>query len=240
MTYLSQHYGVTLTLDYAITSFKPARWKVHVSRLRRKPLKDHGFVGYSFDHVTLGFGSIAGGLDHVNPVNRLPLEYRIIRRGLTICIGTMVGVDINTLIMEHYIALLQENQAPSVIKPKIGDNVNFKIKSQFMRELREDTFSENKNEDAHNHVDRVLNMGSIPRMTPTQALTAIQTVADHSQKWHDRTSSRNVSSNSNIDGLAAIIRPHLDKECPLNEEVKLLEEVDTLLLSTEVMEPSFV
>ncbi|GJV73308.1 hypothetical protein Tco_1493303 [Tanacetum coccineum] len=91
-------------------------------------------------------------------------------------------------------------------------------------ELREDTFSENKNEDAHDHVDRVLNIGPIPGMTPTQALTAIQTMADQSQKWHDGTSSRNVSS-SNIDGLVAIVRPHLNKECPLNEEVKQLEEV---------------
>ncbi|GKG11095.1 hypothetical protein Tco_0342495 [Tanacetum coccineum] len=84
-------------------------------------------------------------------------------------------------------------------------------------------------------------------MTPTQALAAIQTLADHSQKWHDGTSSKNVSSNSNTDGLAAIISkldnlghdikklkenvhaiqvgcqigegPHLDKEYPLNEEV---------------------
>ncbi|GKG34326.1 hypothetical protein Tco_0437022 [Tanacetum coccineum] len=86
-------------------------------------------------------------------------------------------------------------------------------------------------------------------MTPAQALTAIQTMADHSQKWHNGTSSRNVSSSSsNTDRLAAIISkldnlksdmkklkenvhaiqvrcqicegPHLDKECPLNEEVK--------------------
>nr|GEU92783.1 hypothetical protein [Tanacetum cinerariifolium] len=90
-------------------------------------------------------------------------------------------------------------------------------------------------------------------MTPTQALTAIQTMADHSQKWHDGTSSRNIGSNSNTDGLAAVISkldnlrcdtkklkenvhaiqfgcqiykgPHLDKECPLNEEVKQGEEV---------------
>ncbi|GKD40338.1 hypothetical protein Tco_1260545 [Tanacetum coccineum] len=95
--------------------------------------------------------------------------------------------------------------------------------------------------------------GLIPGMTPTQALTAIQIMADHSQKWHDGTSSRNVSSNSNIDRLAAIVSkldnlgcdikklkenvhaiqvgcqicegPHHDKECPLNEEVKQLEEV---------------
>ncbi|GKB58662.1 F-box domain containing protein [Tanacetum coccineum] len=42
--------------------------------------KDHGFVGYPFDYrVALGFGSIAGGLDHVNPVIRLPLEHGISR-----------------------------------------------------------------------------------------------------------------------------------------------------------------
>ncbi|GKA62843.1 hypothetical protein Tco_0762362 [Tanacetum coccineum] len=95
--------------------------------------------------------------------------------------------------------------------------------------------------------------GPIHEMTPTQDLTAIQTMADHSQKWHDGTSSRNVSSNSNTDVLAAIVSkldnlgrdmkklkenvhaiqvrcqickgPHLDKECPLNEEVKQVEEV---------------
>ncbi|GJW43373.1 hypothetical protein Tco_0072172 [Tanacetum coccineum] len=93
----------------------------------------------------------------------------------------------------------------------------------------------------------------IPGMTLTQALTAIQTMADHSQKWHDGTSSRNISSSSNTDGLAAAISkldnlgrdikklkenvhaiqvgcqiwegPHLDKECPLNEEVKQVDEV---------------
>ncbi|GJW21578.1 hypothetical protein Tco_0032200 [Tanacetum coccineum] len=183
-----------------------------------------------------------------------------------------------------------------------------------MRELMEETFSRNKNVDAHDHVDRVLNIvslfnipgvsqdsvllrvflltltrtakrwvdrltlrvvntwdllkkafiqstmnrqlldsqGPIPGMTPTQALTAIQTMADHTQKWHDRTLSRSLSSSSNTDGLAVIISkldnlgrdmkklkenvhaiqvgckicegPHLDKECPFNEEVKQVEE----------------
>ncbi|GKG20147.1 hypothetical protein Tco_0379948, partial [Tanacetum coccineum] len=114
----------------------------------------------------------------------------------------------------------------------------------------------------------------IPGMTLTQAMTAIQTMADHSQKWHDGTSSRNIISSSNTDGFAAAISkldnlgrdikklkenvhaiqvgcqiwegPHLDKECPLNEEVKQVDEVkygefrDTPLLSTEVTEQSFI
>ncbi|GKF21454.1 hypothetical protein Tco_0070092, partial [Tanacetum coccineum] len=50
-------------------------------------------------------------------------------------------------------------------------------------------------------------------------------MANHSQKWHDYTSSRNISSSSNTDGLAVIVRPYLDKECPLNEEIKQVEEV---------------
>ncbi|GJR68325.1 reverse transcriptase domain-containing protein [Tanacetum coccineum] len=58
--------------------------------------------------------------------------------------GTMAGVDVDTLTMEQYLALSRENQAPGVVKPEIRGNVNFEIKSQFMRELREDSFSGNK------------------------------------------------------------------------------------------------
>ncbi|GKE69386.1 hypothetical protein Tco_1527458, partial [Tanacetum coccineum] len=214
-----------------------------------------------------------------------------------------------------------------------------------MRELREDTFSGNKNKDVHDHIDRVLSIvslfsipevskdvvmlrvfpftligaakrwtakqledihnfkqegdeslyqawewyndllykclthdinihqkvnifykglstenhrsldsqGPIPRMTPAQALTAIQTMADHSQKWHDETMSWSIGSNSNNDGVAEIVSnldnlrrdmnklkenvhaiqvgcqicegPRLEKDCPLSEEIKKVEEV---------------
>ncbi|GJU21699.1 hypothetical protein Tco_1155041 [Tanacetum coccineum] len=61
--------------------------------------------------------------------------------------------------------------------------------------------------------------GPIPGMTPTQALTGIQTMADHPQKWHDGTLSRNISS-SNADGLAAIVSK-LDN---LGRDMKKMEE----------------
>ncbi|GJW74228.1 hypothetical protein Tco_0133598 [Tanacetum coccineum] len=94
--------------------------------------------------------------------------------------------------------------------------------------------------------------GPIPGMRPAEALTAIQTMADHSQKWHDGTTSRNIGSSSSKDGLAALVNkldnlgrdmkklkeivhaiqvgcqicegPYLDKDCPLNEEIKQVEE----------------
>nr|GEX80565.1 hypothetical protein [Tanacetum cinerariifolium] len=65
-----------------------------------------------------------------------------------------------------------------------------------------------------------LGTGPIPRMTPTKALTAIQTLADYSQKWHDGTSSRNMSNSSDIDGLVAVISK-LDN---LERDMKKLRE----------------
>ncbi|GKF81220.1 hypothetical protein Tco_0239822, partial [Tanacetum coccineum] len=47
--------------------------------------------------------------------------------------------------------------------------------------------------------------GPILGLTPTQALTTIQTMADHSQKWHDGSPSRSVCSSSNSKGIVAIV-----------------------------------
>ncbi|GJT53420.1 DNA-binding pseudobarrel domain-containing protein [Tanacetum coccineum] len=71
------------------------------------------------------------------------------------CNHNIAEGEINNLTMEQYLALTRGNQAPGVVKLEIGGNVNFEIKSQFMQELREDTFSRNKNNDAHEHVERI-------------------------------------------------------------------------------------
>ncbi|GJW74362.1 hypothetical protein Tco_0133732 [Tanacetum coccineum] len=77
-------------------------------------------------------------------------------------------------------------------------------------------------------------------------------MADHSQKWHDGSSSKNIEISSNSEGIAAIVNKlenlgrdlkklkenvqaiqvgcqnwggaHLDKDCPLKEEVKSIKE----------------
>ncbi|GJU06917.1 hypothetical protein Tco_1123347 [Tanacetum coccineum] len=246
----------------------------------------------------------------------------------------MAGEIIDNLTMEQYLTLTQGNQVPGVVRPEIRGNVNFEIKSQFMQELRGDAFSGNKNDDAHEHIERVLDIislfnipgefiqrycppskiakqledirnfkqegeetlyqaweryndllykclthdinshqkvnifynglstmnrqlldshGLILGMTPTEGLIAIQTMADHSQKWHDGSPSQSVCRSNNSEGMAAIVskldnlgreikklkenvhaiqvgyqlcgKPHLDKEWPLNEEAKIMEEV---------------
>ncbi|GJT89725.1 hypothetical protein Tco_1078570 [Tanacetum coccineum] len=250
----------------------------------------------------------------------------------------MAGENIDNLTMEQYLMLTRENQAPGVVRPEIRGNVNFEIKCQVMHELREDTFLGNKNDDAHEHIEWVLDIvslfniprvtrdavmlrvflitltraakrsvdrliagtintwdllkkafiqrycppsktakqledicnlkqegedtlyqawkryndllykcpnhdinshqkvnifynglstinrqlqdshGPIPGMTPAEGLTAIQTMADHSQKWHDGSLNQCICSSNNSEGMAVI-------ECPLNEDAKSVKEV---------------
>nr|GEY28089.1 hypothetical protein [Tanacetum cinerariifolium] len=132
-----------------------------------------------------------------------------------------------------------------------------------MRELREDTFSEKKNEDAYDHVDRVLNVVSLFNIHEVSQDAVLLrmfpfTLTGAAKRWVDRLTpgavntwdllknafiQRNISNNSNTDGLAVIVSeldnlghnikklkenvhaiqvgckicegPHLDKECPL-------------------------
>ncbi|GJX52962.1 putative reverse transcriptase domain-containing protein [Tanacetum coccineum] len=141
----------------------------------------------------------------------------------------MAGVDVDTLTMEQYLALSQENQEPGVVKPEIGGNVNFKIKSQFMHKLREDTFSRNKDEDAHDHIDRVLSivgLFNIPRVSKDVVMLRVFpfTLTRSAKRWVDR-----LAQELSILGISSkrplSKGPHLDKDYPFNEEVKQVKEV---------------
>ncbi|GJV89096.1 hypothetical protein Tco_1533034 [Tanacetum coccineum] len=49
----------------------------------------------------------------------------------------------------------------SVVKPKIGNDVEFEINNNFMRELRRKLFKGTDDEDAHEHVQRVLEIADL-------------------------------------------------------------------------------
>ncbi|GJU93655.1 hypothetical protein Tco_1318411 [Tanacetum coccineum] len=145
--------------------------------------------------------------------------------------------------------------------------------TQFMLEFREDTFSKNKNKDAHDHVDRVLNIVSLFNILKVSQDTVLQrvfpfTLTGSAKKWVDRLTTgavniwdllikafiqRNISNSSDTDRLTPVISkldnlgrdrkklkenvhaiqvgcqicegPHLVNKCPLNEEVKQVDEV---------------
>ncbi|GJX99004.1 hypothetical protein Tco_0356023, partial [Tanacetum coccineum] len=65
-------------------------------------------------------------------------------------------VDISALTMEQYIALIPDDIKPGIVNPKIGDDVEFEINANFMRELRRKLFAGTDDEDAYEHVRTVL------------------------------------------------------------------------------------
>ncbi|GJS21089.1 hypothetical protein Tco_0449721 [Tanacetum coccineum] len=107
--------------------------------------------------------------------------------------------EIDNFTMEQYLALTRGNQAPGVVKPEIGGNVNFEIKSQFMREFREDTFFGNKNGDVHEHVERVLDivgLFNIPGVSHDAVMLRVFpiTLTGAAKRWVDRLPLGTVNS----------------------------------------------
>ncbi|GJV02191.1 hypothetical protein Tco_1335760 [Tanacetum coccineum] len=128
----------------------------------------------------------------------------------------MGDADINTLTMEQYVVLTRGYQAPGMVKPKIEGNVNFDIK-------------------------RVTHDAVMLHVFPITLIRAAK-----------RSTSRRVSNDSSV-GIATIINKldslgrdikklkenvhaiqvgcencggaHLNKEYPLNEEVKSVKKV---------------
>ncbi|GKB67347.1 hypothetical protein Tco_0928759 [Tanacetum coccineum] len=114
--------------------------------------------------------------------------------------GTMAGVDINTLTMEQYLALSRENQSPSV------------------------TFSGNKNEDAHDHVDRVLNIVSlfnIPRVSQDAVLLCVFpfTLTGSAKRWVDRLTPGAVNT------WDLFKKAFIQRYCPPSNTAKQLEDI---------------
>ncbi|GKB59150.1 hypothetical protein Tco_0915336, partial [Tanacetum coccineum] len=70
-------------------------------------------------------------------------------------------VDINTLTLEHYLAWVQDDIRSGMVKPKIRNDVEFEINSNFMRELRSKLLKGTDDEDAHEHVWRVLEIADL-------------------------------------------------------------------------------
>ncbi|GKB86141.1 putative reverse transcriptase domain-containing protein [Tanacetum coccineum] len=117
--------------------------------------------------------------------------------------------------MEQYMSKNRADYGSGVARPKIEDKDHFELKGQFLKELRENTFSGSNHEDVNEHIEKVLEIildsrGAIPTKTDADAKVDIQEIAEYSPKWHNGTSKTR--------------RPYYTKYCPLKEEGTTLEE----------------
>ncbi|GKA75137.1 retrovirus-related pol polyprotein from transposon TNT 1-94 [Tanacetum coccineum] len=61
-----------------------------------------------------------------------------------------------TKTMEHYMSETRENYGSGVTRPMINQDTPFELKGQFLKELRDNTFSGSEHEDANEHIKKVL------------------------------------------------------------------------------------
>nr|GEZ13143.1 hypothetical protein [Tanacetum cinerariifolium] len=70
--------------------------------------------------------------------------------------------------MEQYMSKTRDDYGSGVVRPKIKDKDHFTLKGQFLKELRDNTFSGSKHEDVNKHIEKVLeivDLFHIPNIT---------------------------------------------------------------------------
>ncbi|GJU79463.1 hypothetical protein Tco_1281828 [Tanacetum coccineum] len=79
-------------------------------------------------------------------------------------------------VMEQYISKTRADYGSSIARPKIDDKDHFELKGQFLKELRDNTFSGSDYEDANEHIEKVLeivDLFHVPNITQDQIMIRV-------------------------------------------------------------------
>ncbi|GJZ28099.1 hypothetical protein Tco_0572746 [Tanacetum coccineum] len=78
--------------------------------------------------------------------------------------------------MEQYMSKTRTDYESGVARPKIVEKDSFELKGQFLKKLRENTFSGSDNEDANEHIEKVLeivDLFHVPNITVDQLMLRV-------------------------------------------------------------------
>ncbi|GKE30246.1 hypothetical protein Tco_1445630, partial [Tanacetum coccineum] len=127
--------------------------------------------------------------------------------------------------MEEYMNKTQEGCGSGIARPKIDEKAQFKLKGQFLKELRDNTFSVSDNEDANEHIEKVLeivDLFHIPNITQDQVMLRVFTMSltRAANRWL-----RNEPAGS-ITTCEKFKEKFLSKYCPPARTAKKMEEIN--------------
>ncbi|GKB90480.1 zinc finger, CCHC-type containing protein [Tanacetum coccineum] len=127
--------------------------------------------------------------------------------------------------MKQYMSKTRADYGSGVARPKIEDNDNFELKSQFLKELRTNTFSSLDHEDANEHIEKVLeilDLFHIPNITIDQVMLRAfhMSLTGAASRWLRNESTGSITT---WDGLKIKI---LNKYCPPARTAKKMEEIN--------------
>ncbi|GJW96794.1 putative reverse transcriptase domain-containing protein [Tanacetum coccineum] len=126
---------------------------------------------------------------------------------------------IMTETIKEYMCKTRGDYGSGVTKPKINAKGHFELKGQFLKELRDNTFSGSDHEDANEHIDKEM---ILTRSTKTSdGLAAIQAQLNNLGREIKKVNEKVYAAQV---GCELCKGPHYTKDYPLKEEGKTLEE----------------
>ncbi|GJT09146.1 putative reverse transcriptase domain-containing protein [Tanacetum coccineum] len=72
--------------------------------------------------------------------------------------------------MEQYISKTLADYGSGISRPKVDDKDHFELKGQFLKELRDNTFSDSDHEDVNEHIEKVLEIVDLFHQEPDETL----------------------------------------------------------------------
>ncbi|GJW58283.1 retrovirus-related pol polyprotein from transposon TNT 1-94 [Tanacetum coccineum] len=127
--------------------------------------------------------------------------------------------------MEQYMSKTREDYGSGVTRPTINQDTPFELKGQFLKELHDNTFSGSEQEDANEHIEKVLeivDLFHIPKVTQDQIMLRAFPVSltGAASRWL-----RNQPSGS-ITTWEVLKTKFLNKYCPPARTAKKMEEIN--------------
>ncbi|GJU11866.1 DNA-directed DNA polymerase [Tanacetum coccineum] len=115
--------------------------------------------------------------------------------------------------MEQYMIKTHGNYGSGVVRPKINDKTHFELKWQYLKELRENTFSGSEHEDANKHIEKVLeiiDLFHIPEVTQDQVVLRVfpMSLTGAASRWLGNEPSGLITN------WETLRTKFLDKYCP--------------------------
>ncbi|GKB83215.1 hypothetical protein Tco_0950110 [Tanacetum coccineum] len=127
--------------------------------------------------------------------------------------------------IEQYMSKTRTDYGSGVGRPKIDNKDQFELKRQFIKELRENTFSRSDNEDANEHIEKVLeivDLFHVPNITVDQLMLRVFPISltGAATRWL-----RNEPTGS-IKTWEDLKTKFLNKYCPPGRTAKKMEEIN--------------
>ncbi|GKD26748.1 hypothetical protein Tco_1232962 [Tanacetum coccineum] len=127
--------------------------------------------------------------------------------------------------MEQYMSKTRDDYGSAITRPNFDDKDHFELKGQFLRELRDNTFSGSDHEDANEHIEKVLeivDLFHIPNITQDQMMLRAlpMSLTGATSRWLRKKPSGSIKTWEDLKAK------FLSKYCPSARTANKMEDIN--------------